>query len=218
MRQTPLVRIGSWNLQGRWDERHLARLEAMRCDVLLLTEVSERVAIPGMELHMTTGVMAPRRRWSAVASRRRLHALDDPHGASAMAVVDGIRFCSSVLPWRSCGTHEPWTGSTTAEKTTGAVARIESVAPAVWGGDWNHALSGREWSGSLAGRRCILDAIDRLGLQIPTASAPHQRDGLLSIDHVAIPRTWTVRSVEHYPALDDGVRLSDHDAYVVEVS
>lgn len=218
MRQTPFVRIGSWNLQGRWDERHHGLLEAMRCDVLLLTEVSEKVAIPGMEMHKTTGVMAPRRRWSAVASRRRLQALDDPHGASAMAEIDGIRFCSSVLPWRSCGTREPWTGSTTEQKTTGAVARIEAAAPVVWGGDWNHAMSGREWSGSLAGRRCIVDAVDRLGLQIPTAAAPHQIDGLLSIDHIAIPRTWTVLSVEHYSAFDNCARLSDHDAYVIEVS
>ncbi|WP_267128537.1 MULTISPECIES: hypothetical protein [unclassified Nocardioides] len=39
------MRIGTWNLAGRWDARHLALLEAMDCDVLLLTEVSERVRL-----------------------------------------------------------------------------------------------------------------------------------------------------------------------------
>lgn len=32
------MRIGTWNLAGRWDARHLALIEAMDCDVLLLTE------------------------------------------------------------------------------------------------------------------------------------------------------------------------------------
>ena len=79
-------------------------------------------------------------------------------------------------------------------------------------------MSGREWSGSQGGRRFILEAVDRLGLQVPTASAPHRIDGLSSIDHIAIPMAWSVLDVEHHPALTSGVRISDHDAYVVEVN
>lgn len=93
-----------------------------------------------------------------------------------MVEINDLRVCASILPWRSCGTRDPWTGSTTAVKTAAAVACVEAATPVVWGGDWNHALSGRE---------SILDAVDRLGLQIPTASAQHQID-LLSIDHIAI--------------------------------
>jgi endonuclease/exonuclease/phosphatase family metal-dependent hydrolase len=211
------VRIGSWNLQGRWDQRHHDQIIAMCCDILLLTEVSERVQLPGVRLHATSALMAPRRRWAAVASRQPLHPLPDPHGASAMAEIDGLRVCSSILPWRSCGTQPPWTGSTTAAKTESAVASIEAVAPTVWGGDWNHAMSGREWSGSQPGRRSILEAVDRLGLQLPTEGAPHQIPGLLSIDHIAVPTSWTVLKFEHHPAFSNGARISDHDAYVVEV-
>lgn len=218
MHQTAFVRIGVWNLQGRWDERHRAQLEVMRCDVLLLTEVSERVTIRGMEFHRTAGLMAAHRRWAAVASRRQFTALDDPHGATAMVEIDGLRLCSSILPWRSCGTGDPWSGSTTTEKTAAAVAALEVAAPTVWGGDWNHAMSGREWSGSQGGRRHILDVVDRLGLQVPTASAPHQIHGLLSIDHIAVPVTWAVAGVEHHRAVISGARMSDHDAYVIEVN
>jgi endonuclease/exonuclease/phosphatase family metal-dependent hydrolase len=210
------VRIGTWNLQGRWDPRHVDRIKAMRCDVLLLTEVPERAEVPGMYLHASKMRMAPRRHWAAVASRQPLRPLPDPHGASALAEIDGLRVCSSILPWRSCGTGHPWTGSTTAEKTEVAVASIASQEPTVWGGDWNHAMSGREWSGSVRGRRSILEAVDRLGLHVPTAECPHQIDGLLSIDHIAVPASWRVRRVEHHPAFFDGVRISDHDAYVVE--
>ena len=41
--------------------------------------------------------------------------------------------------------------------------------------------------------------------------------GLLAIAHIAVPKTWTVATVERHSALFDGGRLSDHDAYVVEV-
>jgi hypothetical protein len=190
----------------------------MRCDVLLLTEVSERVAISGMSLHRTRGLMAPRRRWAAVVSRDHLNPLDDPHGATAMVEIDGLRICSSILPWRSCGTRDPWRGRSTAEKTAAAVTELEAAKPAIWGGDWNHALSGREWTGSQAGRRTILESVDRLGLQVPTASAPHQIEGLLSIDHIAVPMAWAVVGVEHHSAFINGARISDHDAYVIEVS
>jgi endonuclease/exonuclease/phosphatase family metal-dependent hydrolase len=217
-RQTSPVRIGTWNLQGRWDARHLELIENMQCDALLLTEVSERVQIPGMSLHLSSASMAPCRRWAGVASSHALVGLRDPHGASAAAVVDGRHLCSSILPWRSCGVRRPWAGHTTAEKTAAAVADIEASSPLIWGGDWNHALSGREWSGSRAGRHHILTAAQRLDLQVPTASAPHRIPGLLTIDHIAVPQSWQIHSVERYPADAGGRQISDHDAYAIGVS
>lgn len=217
LRQTPPVRIGTWNLQGRWDERHLGVLTAMRCEVLLLTDVSERVSVPAATLHATELRMAARRYWAAVVSIHPMRPLVDPHGASAMAEVAGLRVCSSVLPWRSCGARPPWNGSNTAARTAHAVEAIESAIPTVWGGDWNHALSGPEWSGSKRGRHSILQTVDRLGLQVATAKEPHQIEGLLSIDHIAIPAAWTMRHVERHRALVGDARISDHDAYVVDV-
>jgi hypothetical protein len=102
------VRIGTWNLEGRWDARHEDHLTVMRCDLLLLTEVSERVKIPDMTMHSTRASMAARRRWAAVASHRPLTPLPDRHGATAMVEVDGLRVCSSILPWRSCRNRHPW--------------------------------------------------------------------------------------------------------------
>jgi hypothetical protein len=49
---------------------------------------------------------------------------------------------------------------------------------------------------------------------VPTAELPHRLDGLLSIDHVAVPTTWTLRDVVRL----DAEGLSDHDAYVVDVA
>lgn len=125
------MRIGTWNLAGRWDARHLALIETMDCDVLLLTEVSERVELPGYDLHLGRLLMMPKRRWAAVACRLPMHPLPDPHGA-AMADVDGLRVCSSILPWKGCGAREPWVGATAAERTIAAVAAVELAAPVVW--------------------------------------------------------------------------------------
>lgn len=188
----------------------------MDCDVLLLTEVSERLELPGYDVHPGRMLMMPRRHWAAVASRLPMRPLDDPHGASAMVELEGLKVCASVLPWRTCGTRDPWITGTTAEKTMAATAAVEASTPAVWGGDWNHALSGREWAGSIAGRQSLLGAVERLGLQVPTAAEPHQLEDLLSIDHIAVPESWTVRSTHRFRAFDAETRLSDHDAYVVE--
>lgn len=212
------MRIGTWNLQGRWDGRHLDLLETMDCDVLLLTEVSDRLDLPQHDVHMGDRLMAPKRRWAAVASRLPMSPMPDPHGASAMVELGDLSVCSSILPWSSCGTRDVWVGTNTAEKTQAAVAAVETSRPSIWGGDWNHALSGREWTGSVAGRRSLLEAVERLGLHVPTASLPHRIEDLLSIDHIAVPESWVVTDTERHRALVAETRISDHDAYVVEAS
>jgi hypothetical protein len=116
--------IGTWNLAGRWDQRHASLTKQTACDVLLLTAINERTELPGLTIHTTQTRMAPRRSWAAIAAPT-LEPLPDPHTASASARVDGLVFCSSILPWRSCGTGAPWVGATTAAKTIDALERIE---------------------------------------------------------------------------------------------
>lgn len=130
------VRIGTWNLAGRWSDDHHAFVNALRCDVLLLTEVSDRVDLPGMIGHVGELQIARRRYWAGIWSRHPMTPLPDPHGASAMAEILGYRFYSSILPWRSCSSREPWLGSNTAERTINAVDAIREAAPDIWGGDW----------------------------------------------------------------------------------
>jgi endonuclease/exonuclease/phosphatase family metal-dependent hydrolase len=214
------VRIGTWNLAGRWSDAHLALLLEADCDVWLLTEVNERTSLPGYALHLTQSRMAARRRWAGIASRLPMASLPDPHPASAAAQVGATTYVSSILPWKGCQSRAPWTGAKHADKTAHAVddllLHLRAADALVWGGDWNHALSGREYAGSLGGRKVVLDAVDQLNLVVPTADLPHPIDGLLSIDHVAVPRD-TATTASRIPAEHDGTRLSDHDAYVVEV-
>lgn len=214
------MRIGTWNLAGRWSPQHRRLMLDADCDVWLLTEVSERTSLPGYTVHLSSSVMAPRRRWAAVASRLPMASSPDPHPASAQAQVGATTYVSSVLPWRSCGSRPPWVGERHAEKTTRAVddlvLRISAADRLVWGGDWNHALTGREYAGSAGGRAAIQSALDELGLVVPTAGLPHRTDGLLSIDHIAVPKD-VAGEATRILAEKDGKRLSDHDAYVIQL-
>lgn len=212
------VRIGTWNLAGRWTPDHEAFLQDLDCDVLLLTEVSERLDLAGYQMHRGEAVMAPRRRWAAVLSRQGLVPMPDPHPASAMATVGDWTYCSSILPWQSCGDQAPWVGARHADKTAAAVDDLVAELPAsglIWGGDWNHALDGREYAGSIAGRGSILRAVEKLGLEAPTTGLAHRIDGLLTIDHIAVPLEVGVLDVQRHVAAVGGAWLSDHDAYTV---
>jgi hypothetical protein len=214
------VRIGTWNLAGRWSDEHQSFLVAMDCDVLLLTEVNDRVELPGFAIHRSDGLMAARRRWAAVASIAPLKALPDPHTASAAVEIDDVVFCSSILPWRSCGRGPTWGEGSLADRTGRAVQQIVGSfagRPVVWGGDWNHALTGREYAGSIGGRHQIQAAVRALGLTVSTADLPHRIEGVLSIDHVAVPTEWT-SDARRLVAQGSLGRLSDHDAYVVSAA
>lgn len=213
------MRVGTWNLEGKWSDAHLALLTAMDCDVLLLTEVSTELDMPGHTVHLGQERMAPNRFWAGIVVQGNdLVPLDDPHPASALASFNGWTFCSSILPWSGSGGEPPWVGGDHAARTSAAVGMLLRTVPRtrlVWGGDWNHSMSGREYAGSNAGRATIIEALDELLLQVPTADLAHRTAGILTIDHVAVPATSLVIGASRIVAAGPP-QLSDHDAYVVE--
>lgn len=214
------MRIGTWNLDGRWSDDHLALMVEADCDVWLLTEVTERTSLPGYALHLSQDRMAARRRWAGIASRLPMSSCPDPHPASAQAQIGATTYVSSILPWRSCGANRPWVGDRHADKTSNAVddllLRLRAADYLVWGGDWNHALTDKEYAGSIGGRRAVLAALHSLGLEATTTELPHRIDGLFTIDHLAVPAGIRAQA-SRIDASHEGKRLSDHDAYVVDV-
>lgn len=215
-----VVRIGTWNLAGRWSDDHADLLDKAACDVWLLTEVSDEVDIDSYRLHASRALMADHRHWAAILSHEPMAPLLDPHPASAAVRIGTMTYVSSVLPWKGSGPTTPWVGEDHAARTENAVSELvsnlEDAKSLVWGGDWNHALTGPEYAGSHLGRRAVLGALDSFGLAAPTADLPHAIDGLLSIDHVAVPLGLHA-TASRVSAKRDGRRLSDHDAYVVDV-
>ncbi len=215
------MRVGTWNLEGRWSQDHLALLAAQECDVWLLTEVRHDTSLPGFGSHLTTAKMSERKHWAGVFSRNQIDPLPDPHPASAAAVGMGLVWCSSILPWRTCGTT-PWGEGTTAEKTSRALDHLMAALPVgalVWGGDWNHAMEGGEYAGSLAGRAAIRNVLAARQLKLATHGLPHCIPGLFTIDHIAVPKAAQIVDVTRIVAEGRcGHRLSDHDAYTTELA
>lgn len=214
------MRIGTWNLAGRWSPAHRALLEDAACDVWLLTEVPARFDLPRGRLMLSEAMPnTGGRSWAGVWSAGTLAALAAVHPAAAVAAVDGVAVCSCVLPWRGAGVTWPDEGANTAGRTKAALARLTpSLMPGardvVWGGDWNHAMDGPEMAGSKEGRRAIQDLAHDAGLRVATSAQRHAIPSLLSIDHIAVPSAWST-SCRRIVAEHRGKRLSDHDAYVV---
>lgn len=214
------MRIGTWNMDGRGTARHVAFLEALACDVLLLTEVPHQLDLGPM---VRSGPMGAKKDWAAVWTRELASEVPVSHAWSGAAEGDGLLFVSSVLPWRGAGVHWKGPEKTTAARTAKALSEIEPLlagwdGPVVFGGDFNHALQGGESAGSLEGRAAIRDLLDRLELKAPTAGLSHRVGGAFSIDHIAVPTRWGVTAAQRVVATDgEQRRLSDHDAYVVRV-
>jgi hypothetical protein len=151
------MRIGTWNLDGRWSLAHQVFMQNQMCDVWLLTEVPERISIQGYTQHLSQDSMLKGKRWAGVFSLLSLGLvpLEDPHPASAAAVIGNTTFVSSILPWRTCGSSWPWVGTNTTEKTRSTLDDLLKHLPRqnlVWGGDWNHSFEGSETAGSNDGR------------------------------------------------------------------
>lgn len=145
-----------------------------------------------------------------------------PHGASVAAVIDGVTYVSSVLPWGSSPPGPPFRGVGQAAQTVAALKDLKAWLGAqerlVWGGDWNHSLK-RPWrySGSTAGRERLDALLGELGLHAPTRHLPRGwKYDFPSIDHVAVLDSDA--TAEHVEANGPAGRLSDHDAYVVETA
>ena len=215
------MRIGTWNLDGRWAANQQQLIEKELCDVWLLTEVPKSFAFDGGDIFWSMP-MTKDKAWAGVWSNGNAAPSPSTHPAAATAIRDGVLYCSCVLPWRAA---RPWwpaedtgdvaamTAATLARLRTGLLAANGDV---VWGGDWNHALHERELAGTNHGRGEIEKLRCKLQLQVPTEHQPHAKPGLLSIDHIAVPAGWRVTGCRRVVAAAAGKRLSDHDAYIVD--
>lgn len=211
------MRIGTWNLEGKWSPEHHELLLNEGCHVWLLTEVPVKASILGMQAHRTAELMGPRKSWAAIFSTADATPAPDPHRGTATAHIDGLRFMSSILPWRSCGTAWPGSNLTDKMQTTLNALRVHIDAATVWGGDWNQALEGTEQVGTHGGRDQIVQLLHASRLSVPTRSLGSALVGQRSIDHIAVPIAWDVAAAYRIAAEADGRRLSDHDAYVIAI-
>ena len=212
------MRVATWNLEGKWSSDHERVLMDLECDVWLLTEVRPEATLPGYGQHLSSARMAPHKHWAGLLARQEMSPVQDLHPAPAGAQVAGRMFWCSVLPWPLSGGGDPWDGPDHASQMAAA---LKSIAPGlaggktVWGGDWNQPLRGNISGFSRAAQAHLLRTLDQHGLQVPTQDLPSRKSPQFSIDHIAVPADWAVTDTGRVEVPD---RLSDHDAYWVEVS
>lgn len=204
-------------MDGGWSRGHQAVLRELDCDLMLLTEPHVDVEIAGHRIHATSRRMGPKKHWAAILTNGVIERIDDPYPASAAALVDGILVCASVLPWPLAGENWPWgppDHQLRMELNLDHIVKAMTSDLIIWGGDWNQPLTGNLAGFRRAARASILCVVDRLRLQVPTASLPGRHQPQCSIDHIAVPHSWSIRAAGHV-AVERS--LSDHDAYWVEV-
>jgi hypothetical protein len=214
------MRIATWNLDARWSAEHSAFLCEQAADVWCLTEVPPAAMpdgrIAGYPTVGSTGRMTQGQHYAAIAARVAPTVAKHPHPATVVADVGGIAVASSVLP-RSGAGGQPggvWVGERIDDWLADALAAIRVSGATIWGGDWNRNLAGGWQSvGMSRSDAAIREAVAAMGVVAATAALPHQKPGLFAIDHIAVPVSWRVVAA-HRIAAD---RLSDHDAYVLDV-
>jgi hypothetical protein len=215
------MRVGTWNLEGRWSAGHAAFMAQCACDIWLLSIVQDAFAPQTGE----TARSEPRGEgddvsWSAVWSAAGLAAIEPSHPAVACARVGELLVCRSVRPWRNAAPFSDDDGDSVASITRAAIAGVRDALAGgqdvIWGGGWNHGLYEQENVGTLLGRRGIRELVAELALQTPTARLPNSIAGMFSTDHIAVPERWEVHDASRVIAQLRGRRLTDSDAYVVE--
>jgi endonuclease/exonuclease/phosphatase family metal-dependent hydrolase len=158
------------------------------------------------------------KRWATILSTETMEPLPDPHPASAAAIIEGVVVCASVLPWPLAQGSWHWGPAEHLPRMQQALGELTDALlgrPVVWGGDWNQPLQGSLAGFSRAARDAITASTEMLDLQVPTASLPARTPKQGSIDHLAVPNSWTVWGAGCVPV--DG-HLSDHYAYWVEAT
>lgn len=210
------MRIGTWNLEGRWSSDHAQVLADLDCDLWLLTEVRPRVVLEGYHQHLTAALMDDARHWAGVLARLPIERLEDPHPTSAACLVGGELVCASLMPWPLLDRRELWTATDhpgRMTETLDALRRALAGRQPVWGGAWNQPLAGNIVGFSRTAQEALLTTVEALGLQVPTAGLPARHGRQASTDHIACPQQWLVRECGRLPVAE---QLSDHDVYWVD--
>lgn len=237
------MRIATWNLERGGRTAAAARLQSvvlreLAADVLILTE-------PGPKFEAGEGsVTSPRLRanrsgreaWIAIVGHSvEPVPIEIPFERMAVAATARVNDRSllvygSVLPWRTFRAHAPELareGETSFDSfvrvLSEQVADIEKLRAhypgheIIWAGDFNQHVSGPHQGGAVANRDALLRALDGLGLVAWNGEAAHASSGLCAVDLICGSREIAVREQGRIDPAFEGVVMSDHAGYWVQL-
>ncbi len=231
------MRIGTWNVEyaaGKdKNDRRLRRLRDADCDIWVLTETHDELALGPDYSSASTVQREPGRaggRWTTIWSRSpiiKTVPVDDVHRTVA-ALIDSpsgpLLVYGTVLPWhadRGPGGHAAgWTEHHRLIPMHGrewaALRRLYPDAALCVAGDLNMNLGGPHYYGTVEGRALLRAAFSDAGLACITETERIPA-GLLAhgpIDHICVSEqlSGAARVATAWEGTDgDGVRLSDHN-------
>ncbi len=238
------IRVGTWNVRSATAEKNAARLAlllAEECDVLVLTETNDELALPDPYMPLISGDRPGARqggRWVTLSSKRRGTRLptEDPVRTAAAELEGGIVIFGTVLPWDT----DPGAGPDSAQppRSWGEFKRVTSEQSKEWqklrrknpdkllivAGDLNQTLGMPNWYGTVASRQVLRHCMQAAELTCLT-DGDHLPASLLRrppIDHVCAAAPvdavmWGADWAAWEGDASEGIRLSDHSGVAVTV-
>jgi hypothetical protein len=237
------VRVGTWNVEyAAGEEKNAARLErllAADCDVLVLTETNDALALPAPYVAVSSDqrpTAAAGGRWVTIWSRlpARQLATNDPVRTAAAELAGAIVVYGTVLPWHT--DPGPTPADAAPAPNWSEFMRVTALQGAEWralrdrnpdslfivAGDLNQSLGAQHYYGTQAGRQLLRDCLMQAGLTCLT-DGEHLPQGLLRhplIDHIcaAAPAGEVIEGedwVGWEGAREGTSRLSDHSGVAV---
>ena len=134
----------------------------------------------------------------------------------------------TVLPWTAVKRHAPDLVEA-GEDSFGAFKRVLQAQvsdivtlrklgdPVVWVGDFNQSVEGANFGGSSERRDLLNEALKALNMVAWNGSAAHAQPDMCSIDLICGPKQQTVTASGRIEPTVDGVTMSDHAGYWVDI-
>jgi endonuclease/exonuclease/phosphatase family metal-dependent hydrolase len=237
------MRIATWNVErpvGRARRRRIeAKLRSTPADIWVLTETLADLSPAEGFQRVISGASdrpgAAEEAWVAIWSRypaRPVEVFGD-RARTAAALIEvqaGHSFVvfGSVLPWRGSPWKElPSAGAKAFEAALSAQENDWGRLKREYGdlcvaGDFNQDLAGKPYYWSTRARTLLEGSVERNDLRCATIDPDpvrrHTSDGKASIDHVCVPKHWSVGASEVWDMGAGRDRLSDHYGVCVTVT
>lgn len=233
------MRLATWNLErggrtraARAAQQRVLASNAMGADVLVLTEPPASVmAGPG------TVISPPGRHGSwVVIQGRHVQPVELPIPYDRMAVAARVGTTNgaqiivygTVLPWTAVTRHAPDLVRSGEDSLAAFKRVLEEQAndilalkqlgdPVVWVGDFNQSVQGANFGGSTQRRDLLTCTLKFLNMVAWNANAAHAKPGMYAIDLICGPQQQTVTASDRIDPSMDGVTMSDHAGYWVDI-